>query len=261
MSGTTNLLIAPFAGVNATVHPVYSIDGLGVNDPPVLPISFGATDTFVDFTYDLPDDGNAWKAILVLAVFNPTQTKILTLSLEGTDVVGFSAISGGLLPPLLYFGDGNLLSLVGSNWRLTRANALDGAIDGWLRIYTFGDVSNASGTIFDGTGHIDLNTTPAFTLTATSDAFAGSCLFTMAARNEWSAGRDFSVTDPLTYTYSPSGSAGVGLLDNTALTGAALEFQFISVDTPTPSVEWTFTNVQVGERGAIQMTSFNPAVY
>jgi hypothetical protein len=262
MSGTTNVLIAPFisSGAPPAVHPVYSLDGLGVDDPPVIPVSFGATDTFVDFTYALPTDGNAHIGIAVLATFDPVQTRVLTLNFEGSLAVNFNGAGPrgtGFLQT--YLGRSVLGAASGSNWRLIRANAADGAITGNLRIWTFGDADNSS--VFNSSVDLDINANPVRTVTSAFNARAGSCIMTVATRNDWIAGRNYLVTSPGDFTYSPTGSAGVGAMDNGATTSATMEFKFTSPAVATPTATWTFSSPQVGERAGLSIIAFDGATY
>lgn len=262
MSGSNILLMSEQVEASGpTLHAVYSLDGLGANDPPVIPISFGAAATFVDFTYALPDDGNAHKRALCVMCFDPKETRVLSLSLGGTPVTfGINSIAGVNGGVIVYYGVCFLDALTGSSWRLTRANAVDGAVTGNVRIYTFGNADGID-TIFAPSNFIDLNTTPAPTVNSGTDANIGDCLFTIAMRDDWAVGRNYSVTSPLTFTYSPTGSAGVGLLTNGVNGSAALEFQFVGSTIVTPSTTWTFTNVQPGAHGAVTMFNFEGAVY
>lgn len=262
MTGTQSLLLSEFAptGGGPTVHPVYSLDGLGVDDPPVIPVSFGATDTFFDFTYALPTDGNAHIGIAVLATFDPVQTRTLTLNFEGSLAVNFNGAGPrgtGFLQT--YLGRSALGAASGSNWRLIRANATDGAITGNVRIWTFGDADNSS--VFNVAVDLDINANPVRTITSPGNAGAGSCIMTVATRNDWVPGRDYLVTSPGDFTYSPTGSAGVGAMDNGATTSATMEFKFTSPSVVAPAATWTFSSPQVGERAGLSIIAFDGAAY
>lgn len=261
MSGSNILLMSESNSTGGpTFHPVYSLDGLGANDPPVITFSLTGAETFKDFTYAVPDDGNQFRQLFVTMCIAPFMTNVTTLRFEGSLVTSFNTLgTAGGVGGLAFFGTGSIGATPGSNFRFTRAATVDGAITVKLRIYTFGDVSGTN--VFANNNNIDIVTTPSPSVTSFFDAFAGDCLFTLGTRNNWVAGRNFSVTNPLTYTYSPTGSAGVGVLDNGVSQALALEFQFLSVDVPTPSATWTFSSPQVGEKGAIAMESISGAIY
>jgi hypothetical protein len=262
MSGSTNLLIASSGPSGPVFHPVYSLDGLGANDPPVITLNLTGAELFKDFTYTVPDDGNQHRWLYATMCIAPFMTNVTALDYEGvTDLLPFNTLAtAGPIGGLAFYSQGGIGAMTGSNFRFTRAAAVDGAITVYLRIYTFGDVGFAN--VFSVENNIDIVSDPTPTVTDTfNDAFFGDCLFTLGSRNNWVPGRNFSVTNPLTYTYSPTGSAGVGVLDNGVSQALALEFQVLHAQEPHPSATWTFTSPQPGEIGAIAINSLSGITY
>lgn len=262
MSGTTNILIAPFISAGEAFHPVYSLDGLGANDPPVITLNLTGAELFKDFTYAVPDDGNQHRWLYATMCIAPFMTNVTSLDFEGiSDLLPFNTLAtSGPIGGLAFYSQGGIGATTGSAFRFNRAATVDGAITVYLRIYTFGDVGFSN--VFSVNNNIDIVSTPSPTVTdAFSNASFGDCLFTLGSRNNWVAGRDFSVTNPLTYTYSPTGSAGVGVLDNGVSQALALEFQFLHAEQPTPSATWTFSSPQTGEIGAIAINSLSGVTY
>lgn len=242
---------------------VYSLDGLGSNDPAVITVSFGSSDLEATFTYDIPDDGNLYAGVVVCQLSDVDDSPgngMVQYGLKLGDQVLWEA--GDITDPGVHgatlvasshqrgtIGYGYIGPVAGRNtWTITRQ--VSGAAATWkLRIYGFGNMGQVLGVETGGSFDLSSNSI-IWSESSGWIATEGDLIFSIATRMNGGSG-NFSISSPSNYTYSPTGSAGVGTLgaNGSPAYGMAIEFKIVNGSPGVTSEQptWTFTNGGVNE--------------
>lgn len=244
--------------------PVYSLDGLGANDPPIITINWGASSVAESFTYAPPTDpnplANSHRGVVVMMASNTGDlglggTGSMSLEYDGNALGNLSAesvsiLSGSGSPSYLHdkaaICYGTIYGGSGDAWTITRVSAVAGATVWKIRIYTFANfniaVGGSSGGSFDLSADGGVATTNPFDLPFLSPS---NLVFNAATRDVVSA--NFLITSPGDFTYSPTGHDGEGALDGGSTQTMALEFKFEDGPVSGETNTWTFASPGVGE--------------